>query len=185
MQDDDKLKELENQKKRDNEVIKENEQSFKEGRSSRFTNEQTENALNQTAKNEINELYYGRVFPYTNAVVYFIYYIVSLVTLPFVYLGKVKILAVVFWVILVAALIISRIIEKRVRSNIEKENECIKRLLGFADQTSMFSYLLTSLGYMVAMLSNIGFWFIFAIMVVVFFIGFYYEILKPMFKKRY
>ncbi len=179
MEDDIKLKELFQQRERERQILRENEETYLKCEQSKYSNEQIEQAQEETAKKQINDLYFGKVFPYTNAVMYFIYYLASLVLLPFVYYGNMIIPSIIAWSLLLVMTIVSRAIERKIRADIVKESKYIKILIRFSDQTAMFCYILTSLGYLTSIMTSIIFWGVYLFMILLFLISIVYAVVKP------
>ncbi len=179
MKDDKKLIELEQQRERDKQILQDNMNANDNWELSKYSSEQVERAQEQSAKKAINELYNGKVLPYTNAIVYLVYYVASLIVLPFVFCNNTKIPALVFWGILVVGAGILALIEKWCRRSITKESQAIKDLIRFEDHTSMFCCMLTSIGYLVSMMTLPVFWFIYAIMVFLFVVNIIFDVIVP------
>lgn len=180
MKDDERLKELVQQREREQQILHENEEAYKKGKQSKYFSYQVEQAQKQIAKNQINELYYGKIFPYTNAIMYAVYYLASLIVLPIVYCGNTTIPAFVFLGLLLVATLISRAVEKRYRANMSKESRIIKQLIKFSGRSAMFCYMLTSIGYLVSMMTLAIFWVVYALMLFLFLISIIYDVIKPL-----
>lgn len=177
--DDEKLIALEHNKKRDDEIMRKNAEEFSKFRKSTIPSDLTEKAQEQKSKKEINYIYDTRIFPYTNAICYMLYYVGGLIVLPFVYKGIYVIAALFALISLFGIVIISFLVERTVRSDLSADHVWIKRILRFSDQTSLFCNVLTSIGYVTSYLSSSWFWFFYIAMVLIFIILFYFNVLKP------
>lgn len=169
-------------------ILADNEYNYEKGLKSNYSDEEIERAQNESkvAKESINNLYNKRIFPYTNSILYVIYYVVSLAILPLVYNEYDYIIPFIFYLLLIVIVFVSRIIEKKCRKNIKKEIYIINCLINFSDQTGIFCYLLTSIGYLVKWFSLPLFYGTYLIMWSIFIIAMIFIVIKPcIIRKKY
>ena len=152
-------------------------------------NQDEENTVDnvlQENKKLVNELYYKGVFPVINNILFVVYYVLALVTLPFLYYKKdsyeILVAGLSYFVMIVAIIVI-----KTVESFIKKQYTKKQWMVLFEDfslNMSTLVYLLTSFSYITVLLDKYCFWFTYIVMLGLFFLGLYFYILKPLIKSR-
>lgn len=152
-------------------------------------NQDEENTVDnvlQENKKLVNELYYKGVFPVINNILFVVYYVLALVTLPFLYYKKdsyeIFVAGLSYFVMIVAIIVI-----KTVESFIKKQYTKKQWMVLFEDfslNMSTLVYLLTSFSYITVLLDKYCFWFTYIVMLGLFFLGLYFYILKPLIKSR-
>lgn len=68
----------------------------------------------------------------------------------------------------------------RIKKDIEKNREWIKYLNKFSNDTYMFDYVLTSLGYLMIILNSKMFCYIYVVMIAVFSFTIFFDLVKPL-----
>ena len=184
MKEDARLHELEQSRIRDNAILENNQTTYLKDEKCQYTSEQVEKAQKKEAHNKINDLYDNKVLNYTNVIAYMIYYVVSLLVLPFVYVGFYWIPIIVALFALIATIFVLVIVERKIRSDIDKKYEWIKYLNTFSNDSSVISYCLTSIGYVVSVFSKVVFIFVYLSMIVLFFVCLIKDIITPCKKRR-
>ncbi len=182
----DDIKELEQQRERARVILENNEEKFENNSISDYSNEQVEEAQKQSAKNKINNLYSKKIIPYTNACAYLLYYVVSLITLPFVLVGNSLIPALISFGALFVLWFISKQVEKKIRKKMALTCFFIERLIDFSDETAIFCYIASSVGYWIALedFSSCLFWIIYGVLVFIFFLCMIHIVIIPLIKEK-
>lgn len=146
-------------------------------------NQDEENTVDnglQENKKLVNELYYKGVFPVINNILFLIYYVLALVTLPFLYFktDSSEILVVILsYLVMIASIIVIKNVESYIKKYPAKKQWMI-RFEDFSLNMSTLVYLLTSFSYITVFLDKYCFWFIYIVMLGLFFFGLYFYIIK-------
>ena len=153
---------------------------------SKYSEEQILKAQEEKGKKEINELYYTEVFPLTNNILYFIYYIFSLSIIPIMYFIKdnAYLVAIMGYLLLVVLVVCTKIIDKNVRTKKFKRKKWMNALEQFSIDTFMFSYLLSSISYMLVFIDKKIFLLFYIVMWFVFIFALYYDVIKYLIKNN-
>ena len=181
------FKEYKQKELRDNTILKDVKNANETGRRSKFSEEQILSAQREEGKKAMNELYYEGVFPLINNILFMVYYISSLITLPLVYLNEDpanKIVMIIGGITLIIIWSVIRFIDKFVHKKKFRKKQWMKCLEKFSIDTSVFTYFLTSIGYMLVILNKIYFGYLYLLMCFVFIISVYYDIAKPLLKSK-
>lgn len=163
-----------------NRKINEKEYNYKEY-------EQIQCAQKEEGKKAINALYYESVFPLMNNVLFVVYYILSLITLPLIYLNQDvlnKIVAILGYLALILIVAVIKIIDKFIRNKKFRKTHWMRCLEKFTLDTSIFTYFLTSIGYMLVIMDKLYFWLIYIIMCLILVVAVYYDIVKPLMREN-
>lgn len=171
---------------REDMIMNDVEEANAHSRISRFSEEQIISAQEGNGKKAINELYNQLVFPLINDILFIVYCFFSIITLPLIYVDEKnsRIVAIMGYFALILVVLILKLVNKYAQ-----ERKCTKKtwmecISKFTLDMSVFAYLLTSIGYMLVIMDSFGFWFMYIIMCIVFFTGVYFDIIKPIFKKK-
>lgn len=163
-----------------NRKINEKEYNYKEY-------EQIQCAQKEEGKKAINALYYESVFPLMNNILFVVYYILSLITLPLIYLNQDvlnKIVAILGYLALILIVAVIKIIDKFIRNKKFRKTHWMRCLEKFTLDTSIFTYFLTSIGYMLVIMDKLYFWLIYIIMCLILVVAVYYDIVKPLMREN-
>lgn len=180
-------KELEQNRIKEKEVLQSLQNANIAGEKCKYSEEQILEAQKEKTKEQINFVYENKIFPSINSIIYLIYYVTTLIVLPILFVGKIKDAvygAVIGYVLLISIVLVIKKVENKIKKDITKEYYLIDCLEKFSSETSIYTYLLTSIGYMLVILDSFSFYFIYLIMVFIFLIVFYYDVIKPIIKKR-
>lgn len=112
-------KEYEQRRIRDNMILEDVKKANEVGSISRYSEEQIQCAQKEEGKKAINALYYESVFPLMNNILFVVYYILSLITLPLIYLNQDvlnKIVAILGYLALILIVAVIKIIDKFIRN---------------------------------------------------------------------
>ena len=177
-----KYKDLEQQKLRDDFILKSLEKANMSGKKCRFSEEQIEIAQRQTAKEQINQIYSEEIFPIANNILYLIYTAATLFILPFLYVGgeggtKVSILT--FYALMGVCIIVLIVVEKQIKKRPLGDKKELKAFQKFSNDTFIINYMLTSIGYMMALIGSFTFWYIYLAICLTFFMAVYFDFVKP------
>ena len=173
-----------------NRKIDEKESKYKESEQRRIRDNMIlENVkkANEEEKKAINALYYESVFPLINNILFVVYSILSLIILPLVYLNKElgnKIVAGLGYLALIIIVVVIKIIEKFIRNKKFRKTHWMRCLEKFTLDTSIFTYFLTSIGYMFVIMDKLYFGFIYLIMCLIFAVAAYYDVVKPLMREE-
>ena len=176
-------KECEQKKIKDNAILHDVEKANEEGKISKYSEEQILCAQKEEGKKAMNTLYYEGVFPLMNNILYIIYYVLSLITLPLIYVNDKMcniIVVILGYITLIIIIGVIKCIEGIVRKKIYKKKQWMSCLEKFSLDTSIFVYILTSIGYVLVILEKLCFWYIYAIMCLIFIVAVYYDIVRPL-----
>ena len=181
------FKEYEQRRIRDNMILEDVKKANEVWSISQYSEEQIQCAQKEEGKNAINALYYESVFPLMNNILFVVYYIFSLITLPLIYLKQDflnKIVAVLGYLALIIIVAVIKIIDKVIHNNKFRKTHWMCCLEKFSLDTSIFTYFLTSIGYMLVIMDKLYFWFIYIIMCLILVVTVYYDIVKPLMRKK-
>lgn len=173
--------ELLQQRMREKNILKSLEESNKNDEMCSCSEEQILEAQKCKAQHQINELYDQKIFPTINTIIYCVYYISNLVILPMLYIKEdIAYVAVIAYFLILIILIVIYMVEKRIHKKMEIKSKFLVCLQKFVDDTSIFAYLLTSIGYMLIFMKKYIFLFIYISMLVLSIIMFYADVIKTM-----
>ena len=122
-----------------------------------------------------------------NNILFVVYYILSLITLPLIYLNQDvlnKIVAILGYLALILIVAVIKIIDKFIRNKKFRKTHWMRCLEKFTQDTSIFTYSLTSIGYMLVIMDKLYFWFIYIIMCLILVVAVYYDIVKPLMREE-
>lgn len=176
-------KEIEQQKLREESVLRSFQQANECGENCKYSEEQVLEAQCQIGKEQMNYIYNELINPITNILTYFVYVLATLVLMPILYVNNtrgVETAGVTAYVLILVMLIIMQAIESSVKKDTEKNRGWIKYFNKFSNDTYVFGYILTSLGYLMVMLDTVVFWYIYAAMMVVFSVTIFFDLVKPL-----
>lgn len=173
--------ELLQQRMREKNILKSLEESNKNDEMCSYSEEQILEAQKCKAQHQINELYDQKIFPTINTIIYCVYYISNLVILPMLYIKEdIAYVAVIAYFLILIILIVIYMVEKRIHKKMEIKSKFLVFLQKFVDDTSIFVYLLTSIGYMLIFMKKYIFLFIYISMLILSIIMFYADVIKTM-----
>ena len=181
------FKEYEQRRIRDNMILEDVKKANELGSISRYSEEQIQCAQKEEGKKAINALYYESVFPLMNNILFVVYYILSLITLPLIYLNQDvlnKIVAILGYLALILIVAVIKIIDKFIRNKKFRKTHWMRCLEKFTLDTSIFTYFLTSIGYMLVIMDKLYFWLIYIIMCLILVVAVYYDIVKPLMREN-
>ena len=181
------FKEYEQRRIRDNMILEDVKKANEVGSISRYSEEQIQCAQKEEGKKAINALYYESVFPLMNNILFVVYYILSLITLPLIYLNQDvlnKIVAILGYLALILIVAVIKIIDKFIRNKKFRKTHWMRCLEKFTLDTSIFTYFLTSIGYMLVIMDKLYFWLIYTIMCLILVVAVYYDIVKPLMREN-
>ena len=181
------FKEYEQRRIRDNMILEDVKKANELGSISRYSEEQIQCAQKEEGKKAINALYYESVFPLMNNILFVVYYILSLITLPLIYLKQDflnKIVAILGYLALIIIVAVIKIIDKFIRNKKFRKTHWMRCLEKFTLDTSIFTYFLTSIGYMLVIMDKLYFWLIYIIMCLILVVAVYYDIVKPLMREN-
>ncbi|HIZ82004.1 MAG TPA: hypothetical protein H9722_07945 [Candidatus Mediterraneibacter pullistercoris] len=176
-------KEIVQQKLREESVLKSLQQANECGKNCKYSEEQILEAQHQLGKNQINHIYNELINPASNALSYVTYILTTLVLMPILYVNNVEgthVAAVIAYMLVLIMLVIMQVVESSVKKDAEKNREWIKYFTKFSNDTYAFGYILTSLGYLLAILDSEVFWFVYIIMIMVFSVAIFFDLVKPL-----
>ena len=176
-------KEIEQQKLREEEILKSLQHANEEGRTCKYSEEQIIKAQRQSGRKKINAIYTEEINPVANDLMYFVYIMTELVLMPILYLNKTRgsiIAALIAYLLFFVILIIMQVTENSIKKDTEKNREWIKYFRKFANDTYVLGYILPSLGYLLVVLDSIRFWYIYAAMIIVFSCAIFFDIVIPL-----
>ena len=157
------FKEYEQRLIRDNMILEDVKKANEVGSISQYSEEQIQCAQKEEGKKAINALYYESVFPLMNNILFVVYYIFSLITLPLIYLNRDflnKIVAVLGYLALIIIVAVIKIIDKFIHNKKFRKTHWMCCLEKFSLDTSIFAYFLTSIGYMLVIMDKFYFCYI-------------------------
>ena len=181
------FKEYEQRRIRDNMILEDVKKANEVWSISQYSEEQIQCAQKEEGKNAINALYYESVFPLMNNILFVVYYILSLITLPLIYLNQDvlnKIVAILGYLALILIVAVIKIIDKFIRNKKFRKTHWMRCLEKFTLDTSIFTYFLTSIGYMLVIMDKLYFWLIYIIMCLILVVAVYYDIVKPLMREN-
>ena len=180
-------KKYEQRRIRDDAILRDVEKSNAEWKVGKYSEEQILCAQEEVGKDAINAYYDEVVFPVINNILFVVYYVLELFTLPLMYYNP-KELSVIVPVLGYIGLIISWIVLVKITKLIPKR--AIKKrkwmccLEKFSTKNTILANDLASIGYMLTIIKRFEFWYIYIIMFFAFIIGIYFDILKPLLKRK-
>lgn len=122
-----------------------------------------------------------------NNILFVVYYILSLIALPLIYLNQDvlnKIVAILGYLALILIVAVIKIIDKFIRNKKFRKKHWMRCLEKFTLDTSIFTYFLTSIGYMLVIMDKLYFWLIYIIMCLILVVAVYYDIVKPLMREN-
>ena len=168
------FKEYEQRRIRDNMILEDVKKANEVWSISQYSEEQIQCAQKEEGKNAINALYYESVFPLMNNILFVVYYILSLITLPLIYLKQDflnKIVAILGYLALIIIVAVIKIIDKVIHNN-----KCRK--------PHWMCCLEKSIGYMLVIMEKFYFWYIYIIMCLILVVTVYFDIVKPLIRGK-
>lgn len=181
-------KDIKQQKLREENILNSLQQANECGEKCKYSEEQILEAQCQLGKKQINHIYDKLINPDSNVLIYFVYTVVTLILMPILYVNNtggdktavdIAVAAVACAIILVM-LIIVQVIESSAKKDTEKNRRWIKNFNKFSNDTYVFGYTLTSLGYIMVILDFGLFWYIYVSMIVVFFVAIFFDLVRPL-----
>lgn len=139
---------------RDDAILKLLAEANESGEICKYSEEQILAAQQQNAKNKINHLYNELIFPITNNILYLIYSLATLIIMPFIYAGGesgAELGAVAAYFLVFSVAIVLAAVEKYVKNRPEGKEKWPKGFQKFSNNTFALNYMLTSIGYMLAL----------------------------------
>ena len=122
-----------------------------------------------------------------NNILFVVYYILSLITLPLIYLNQDffnKIVAVLGYLALIIIVAVIKIIDKFIHNKKFRKTHWMCCLEKFSLDTSIFTYFLTSIEYMLVIMDEFYFWCIYIIMCLILVVTVYFDIVKPLIRGK-
>ena len=179
------FKEYEQRRIRDNMILEDVKKANEVGSVSQYSEEQIQCAQKEEGKKAINALYYESVFPLMNNILFVVYYILSLITLLLTYFNqKNETVAILGYLALIISVVVMKIIDKFIHNKKFRKTHWMCCLEKFSLDTSIFTYFLTSIGYMLVIMDKICFWFIYIIMWLILVAAVYFDIVKPLIREK-
>lgn len=176
-------KEIIQRKLQEERVLKSLQQANESGKKCQYSEEQILEAQCQLGKKQMNDIYHELINPISNTLIYFIYSLATLILLPILYINNeegANIAVVIAYILMMVMLIIMQVIKNSIKKDTEKKREWIKYFNRFSNDTYGFGYILTSLGYIMVKLESGMFWYIYAVMIVVFLITIIVDLVNPL-----
>lgn len=176
-------KEILQQKLREESVLKNLQQANECGKNCKYSEEQILEAQYQLGKMQINYIHNELINPVSNSLIYLVYILATLILMPILYVNNVEganVAAIIAYVLMLVMLIIMWVVESSVKKDTEKNREWIKYFNKFSNDTYAFGYILTSLGYLMVILDSVVFWYIYVVMIVVFSIAIFFDLVRPL-----
>lgn len=149
-------------------------------------NKKTDESL-KSNKESMNKLYYSYVFPLANNIIFIIYYVLSLVTLPMLYWKKEQtevVVAGLACLAIIITIIVIKIVETLMKKRPNKKTQWMMCLEKFSLDMSILVYLLTSFSYMSVVVDKNYFCLTYFFMLGLFFVGTWFDIVKPLVKSK-
>ncbi len=112
----------------------------------------------------------------SNGMIYLIYTLATLIFMPFLYLNTrmaINEAAIIFTLLMLITLIVRR----KIRSIKCKWMKCFDK---FSEDTYIFGYILTSLGYLMVVSKMFTFWWVYGILVAAFSVFGYFDFVQPL-----
>lgn len=178
-----KYRDMVQQKLREESVLKAIQQANECGENCKYSEEQIIEAQKQLGKRQLNQIYNELIHPISNAILYPIYTLATLVLMPIVYVYDTKVTivaAITAFILILVFLIVFNIVENSVKKDMGKNREWMKYLNKFVNDTYGVGYILTSIGYLTGMLDSEIFWYLYTGIVVMFIIAIYFDLIKPL-----
>lgn len=180
---DEKLKELEAKKENDNRIIKENEDAYSAGKKPPHSDEQMERAMEKSSSKEINAFYKDVVNPAISGGFYILYLLMTFVLLPFTRYSNSLCLAVGGYLFFIAGIVLAILLEKLLRKWFNDNKKIFDCLSTFANDTAVFNFGLSALGYVLSKADSLTFWLIYFAMLLIIAIAALFDILIPYMRK--
>lgn len=168
------------------------EAANEKGVACKYSEEQILAAQKGEPRKEINDFYNNKIIPAMNCIIYVFYYLASLIALPILFVFQNSeddavmranlIVGIIGYLLLIAIVLVIKIVDKNLKKQMLRRRPWIDLLNKFSADTSVFTYLLTSVGYMLTMMDHFAFWFIYGTMCFVFIVAMYYDVIKPLLK---
>lgn len=92
------------------------------------------------------------------------------------------IVGIIGYFLLIVIVLVIKIVDEKLKKQMLSRRPWIDLLNKFSADTSVFTYLLTSLGYILIMMDHFAFWFIYGTIFFVFIVAMYYDVIKPLLK---
>lgn len=179
------FKEYEQRRIRDNMILEDVKKANEVGSVSQYSEEQIQCAQKEEGKKAISALYYESVFPLINNILFVVYYILSLITLLLTYFNQEnETVAILGYLALIISVVVMKIIDKFIHNKKFRKTHWMCCLEKFSLDTSIFTYALTSIGYMLVIMDKICFWFIYIIMWLILVAAVYFDIVKPLIREK-
>ncbi len=138
-------------------------------------------AKNKKIKNEVIN---KKVYPHTNAILFILFFTITLVTLPFLYWKHDIVVARIFLVLMFVAVVIGKRVASSYKKSPDKESFILDCLVSFSDKASIFAYLLAAFGYMYDMVEKCVFIFVFLVFLLAYLIFLFLYVIAPIFNRR-
>ena len=139
--------EAEQQKLREENVLKALKQANEKGENCSYSEEQILEAQYHSGKKQVNHIYKEVINPISNNIIYIIYVLATLILMPILYLNYTevaKVPVIVAYILMAVVSIIISVIERRVKKDTEKNREWINYINTFSNDTFAFSYIVPS-----------------------------------------
>lgn len=178
-----RYKDAEQQKLREERILKALQQANERGENCKYSEEQILEAQHQLGKEKLWEIFSKVIDPITSALLYLIYTVAALIIIPVSYCcGKesAKPVAVIAVVLLLASLIVICLVKRSVKNNTEKNRKWAEHLIHFSNETYALGYIITAVGYILAVTEPIMFWCIYGAMTALFLFCIFRGLLKPL-----
>lgn len=177
-----RYKDAEQQKLREERILKALQQANERGENCKYSEEQILEAQHQLGKEKLCEIFSKVIDPITSALLYLIYTVAALIIIPVSYCcGKesAKPVAVIAVVLLLASLIVICLVKRSVKNNTEKNRKWAEHLIHFSNETYALGYIVTTFGYLSVITHYIIFWYIYWALTVAFLVAAFYDLFKP------
>lgn len=174
-------KEKRQQQLREESVLKALQQANESGKNCSYSEEQILEAQRQSGKMQVNYIYSELINPVSNGIINIAYILTTLILMPILYSNKEgsRVAAVTAYVLLFIVLIVLRVVERSVKKDTEKQRKWIIYINKFSNDTFVFGYIATSLGYLMVILDFEWFWFIYVLIVLFFLSAIFRDFVEP------
>ena len=142
------------------------EAANEKGVACKYSEEQILAAQKGEPRKEINDFYNNKIIPAMNCIIYVFYYLASLIALPILFAFQNSeddavmranlIVGIIGYLLLIAIVLVIKIVDKNLKKQMLRRRPWIDLLNKFSADTSVFTYLLTSVGYMLTMMDHFG-----------------------------
>ena len=160
-------------------IREENKKTYALQQKSKYTSEQQEKAEDDAAGQEIRQHYDNVLWPSINDVVYYLSYIASLAYLFLIRIFPEKELSIIAYVLLLAIAVVISIMEKVDHKKNLGTMQGLRFFNNFVNHTSIYGYILTAIGFMSVKSDTLLFWIIYSLLLVVFIVRTFSDILNP------